>query len=543
MNEQKVRALIAGGETLTVEFKSDVEQLPDAELIEVVVCLTNAQGGTLVVGVEDDGKVTGLHPKHQTHPGALAAFIASRTVPPVSVEADFAKLPEGMVAVLVVPAARQPVSTSDGRLLVRYLDSKGKPGCRPLYSHELLSWKADRGLADFSALPVTEARWEDLDPLEFARLRRMVEEYHGDTALLELDDERLARALGLIRAEDRAPTVAGLLLVGKESALREYLPAHEVAFQVLRGSDVAMNEFRRWPLLRIYEWVVQAIDVRNEERELMVGAFRVGVPRYDRRGFREAISNALIHRDYRRLGAIHVQLHDHFMLVSNPGGFVAGVRSDTLLTATPHPRNPLLADAFKRVGLVERTGRGVGIIYGGQLQNGRPAPDYSRSTEVSVSVSLSSRPADLDFVLLAIHSNRKLGRALTAEDLLILWEIWRQGPTDISILAQILQQGPEHAREVLADLIKVGLAEADDSSFRIAPGLQQNLIELFEAGIADPAVYILGYLQQHDRITRQQVVKMYGLSEKQAEYRLKQLVTAGRLRLVSKGRSAHYVLA
>ena len=79
----------------------------------------------------------------------------------------------------------------------------------------------------------------------------------------------------------------------------------------------------------------------------MMGSFRVGVPRYDRRGSREAINNALIHRDYTQLGAIHVQLHDGYALATNPGGFVSGVYVDNLLTAAPRPRNPLLADAFK----------------------------------------------------------------------------------------------------------------------------------------------------------------------------------------------------
>lgn len=88
---------------------------------------------------------------------------------------------------------------------------------------------------------------------------------------------------------------------------------------------------------------------------------------------------ALIHRDYARLGAVHVQLHDDYAIVSNPGGFVTGVTIDNILVAAPHPRNPLLADAFKRIGLVEKTGRGVGIIYTGQLQNGRRQPAYDRS--------------------------------------------------------------------------------------------------------------------------------------------------------------------
>jgi ATP-dependent DNA helicase RecG len=332
MTEQALRALIAAGETLTVEFKSDQGPLSDSELIEAIACLANGRGGTLLIGIEDDGRVTGLHPRHQTHPAHLAALVASRTVPPLAAEAEFVNLPEGKIAVLTVPAAHQPVSTSDGRLLTRYWNVHGRPGCRPLYAYELTNWLAERGQADATALVLPDATWDDLDPLEFARLRRMTQENFGDRTLLELSEREVAAALGLVRGDDGhlTPTVAGLLLVGKEEALRHHLPAHEVAFQVLRGLDVAVNEFRRWPLLRIQEWLMEAIGVRNEEQELMVGGVRIGVPRYDRAGIREAINNALIHRDYTQLGAVHVQLRDDHARVGNPGGFVQGVRPDNL---------------------------------------------------------------------------------------------------------------------------------------------------------------------------------------------------------------------
>jgi ATP-dependent DNA helicase RecG len=375
MTPEELRALIAQGESLAIKFKNDRGPLPDSELVEAVVCLANGASGTLLIGVEDDGTVTCLHRQHQTHPHALAAFVASRTVPPVTADADFVNLPEGWVAVLRVAAARQPTSTGDGRLLIRYWD----PRSRPLYPFELTNWLAERGQADPTALIIPDAVWEDFDPLEFARLRRMAEENPGDTALLKLSDREIAGALGLTRSEGDLlrPTVAGLLLVGKEPALRDHVPAHEVAFQVLRGTDVLVNEFRRWPLLRVHEWLTEAIGVRNEEQELMVGSARIGVPRYDRAGLREAISNALIHRDYTRLGAVHLQLRGDHVRVSNPGGFVEGVTPDNLLVTEPRPRNPRLADAFKRAGLVERTGRGVETIYRGQLRNARRPPDYS----------------------------------------------------------------------------------------------------------------------------------------------------------------------
>ena len=80
------------------------------------------------------------------------------------------------------------------------------------------------------------------------------------------------------------------------------------------------------------------------------------------------------------------------MIISNPGGFVEGVTLDNLLVVEPKPRNPLLADAIKRIGLTERTGRGVDLIYEGLLRYGRPAPDYARSDPTTVVVQFEQRP-------------------------------------------------------------------------------------------------------------------------------------------------------
>ena len=552
VNREELRALIARGESLAVEFKSDRGPLGDADLLGTVVCLANGQGGTLLVGVEDDGTVTGLHPKHQTRPGLLAAFVASRTVPPFTVDVAFVELTEGIVAVLSVPAAHQPAATSDGRLLIRYVDSRGKPGCRPLYPHELSGWRADRGLADVSAMPVSGATWADLDPLELARLRRMVEENRGDAALLELSEQELACALGLVQTEeDRpTPTLAGLLLVGKEAALRDYVPAHEVAFQVLQGSEVVVNEFRHWPLLRTFEWLMQAIGVRNEEQELMIDGFRIGVPRYDRHGIREAVNNALMHRDYGQLGAVHLQLHDDYALATNPGGFVVGVHVDNLLAVAPRPRNPLLADAFKRVGLVERTGRGVGIIYIGQLENGRPPPSYARSTEVSVTVTLGSGPADLDFVESTVRVGKRLGRALAVPELLVLWEIWTAGRVTGPQVRQLIQGDQKAARELLLrlqqDELVAGFSSGGQRLYRLGPEVRcptghtvvgPTVVALSPAQIEEQ---IVAHVRKNGRIQRGEVETLTGLGRDQAYRLLKRLVERGILAPVGRGRAAYY---
>jgi len=79
---------------------------------------------------------------------------------------------------------------------------------------------------------------------------------------------------------------------------------------------------------------------RVQMAELMIGFLRVGVPDYPERAFREAVANALIHRDYTRLGAVHAQWYGDRIEVSNPGGFSEGVRPDNLLVTPPPSAQP-----------------------------------------------------------------------------------------------------------------------------------------------------------------------------------------------------------
>ncbi len=552
MTKDELIKLVEEGESLTLEFKSDRGPLPDDEMLETIICLANQHGGYLLIGVEDNGEITGLHKKHQSAPGALAGFIAGRTVPPLSVEVEFLELSEKKVAVIRIPSTRQVVATSDGKLAVRFMDPHGKPGCRPLYPHELINWQAERGNLDPSAMPIMGAAWTDLDPLEFTRLKRMVDENHGDTALLDLSDLDMAKALGLVKTEQKAimPTLAGLLLVGKETALREHIPAHEVAFQVLQNDEVRVNDFHHWPLLRALEWILEAFQIRNEERELNLGMFRIGIPTYDRRGFREAVNNALIHRDYTQLGAVHIQIHNDRIRISNPGGFVQGVTPDNLLVSEPRPRNPRLADAFKRIGLVERVGRGVGIIYAGQLRNGRVPPDYSTSTVASVNVILPGGPADLKFVELLVTEENHRQRTFSVSELLILAHLWRERYVGPHTITKLLQRGEAQARAIIENLVESGLVEARGGgkgrSYILSASVYRELgqpvsyvhAKGFEAEQMEQM--ILQYVKAHGQITRQDVMNLCRVNGNQAAYLLKKLVRNEELQRIGMGRTAAY---
>jgi ATP-dependent DNA helicase RecG len=541
--------LIAGGEALTVEFKNEVN---DTELVETVVCLANGGGGTLLVGVDDDGTVKGARPRHgkATDPRRIEALLSNSTRPALGVQAEVEEVQGKPVLVVKVPAAIVPTGTSSGRYLRRALGGDGRPACVPFFVFET----AGHGhLQDPSSAVVPNATWNDLDPLEIERFRRFVRENggRGDRALVDLSDEDLCRALGGLDANGtiRGVRKAALLLFGREESLRRLLPTHEVAWQVLEGQSVLENEIRRWPLLRSFEDIVQRFRVRNHSTEI-VDVFRTEIPDFSEDAFREALGNAMTHRDYAQLGAIHVQWTDEGIRVDNPGGFPEGVRLDNLLVTPPRPRNLLLADAFKRAGIVERTGRGVDTIFYGQLRYGRPAPRYGLSTEASVTVVLPGGPANRELVKLAAREGRA-GRPLTLQELLVLGEMQSERSLRASDVARLIQAEEATARAVLGRLVESGFVEArgatSNRSYHLSAAIYRALGD--RAGYVHAAGFeplqqeqmVLRYAREHGRITRRETAELCRMSLRQAAHILKKMSNNKLIQPVGQGRTAHYV--
>ena len=560
MTHEELQRLITAGESLAVEFKGEERAaLNDRELVEAVVCLANRQGAErarLLIGVEDDGRITGARPRHGsgTDVDKLAALVANRTRPSIAVSVEAVTLRDRTIIVIEVPYQRQPVGTSEGVYLRRVLGGDGRPACVPMDVYAMQSLQSDRGLLDPSAQRVAGARWEDLDPLEFERFRRSVRERRGrsDESLLDLADLELAKALGVVEANGavRDVRLAALLLFGKVEALQRFVPSHEVAFQVLRGLDVEVNDFFRWPLLRTMEEIEARIRARNREQELMVGLLRVGVPDYPERALREAVANALIHRDYQRLGAVHFQWHPDRIEISSPGGFPEGVRLDNLLVTAPRPRNPLLADAFKRAGLVERTARGIDTIFYEQLRNGRPAPSYERSDSTGVVVVIPGGEANLDFVRLLVTESQG-GRVLGLDELLVLNTLWQERSLATEDAARLTQKPEAETRATLHRLVEAGLIEERGHK----KGRTWHLSAAAYRALGDKAAYVrqrgfeplqqeqmvLQYVEKHGRITRKEAAELCRISGPQAYRLLDRLAEQGLLaREGERGRGVGY---
>jgi ATP-dependent DNA helicase RecG len=315
---------------------------------------------------------------------------------------------------------------------------------------------------------------------------------------------------------------------------------------------VKVNDTFHWPLLHTLSEIEARFAVRNEEQEVTVGLFRVPVPDYSLEGFREAVNNAVLHRDYTRLDAVYVQWHHDHLFISNPGGFPEGVTIENILVHEPKPRNPRLAEAFKRIGLVEQTGRGVDKIFMGQLRYGRPVPDYSRSDATGVRVVLRGGKASLQFAGF-VYEQEKQGRPLTLDELIILNALFFERRINSEQAAKIIQKGLNEGRRVLERLHERGFIDAKGEKkgrvYHLAAALYRKLGQA-EAYVRTHGIspirheaMVLEYVQAHKRIERKHVMELCGLSGDQASHLLRKMSMEGKLKpMGTPPRWVYYIL-
>ena len=543
---------IPTAETLDIEFKSDIKSYPDRDLIDEIVGMTNTIGGTLYLGVEDDGTITGVNKKHRDAIG-VAALIANNTVPPIAVRAEVITEGEDVLKI-EIPRSRGVVSTSSGRILRRRLKLDGTPEVIPMYPYEIPSRLAELGMLDYSAQPLAGAVLDDLDPNQRVRLRRIIQNRQGgEKTLLTLPDDELDIALRLITevGGKYVPTVAGMLLIGKEERIAELMPTARSTFQVLEGTAVRMNEDSSKPLLELFENYETYLKPWNPERETEYGLFRIPIPEFDWAAFREGLVNAFCHRDYTMLGSVRVLIDDEGMVISNPGGFIDGVNLKNLLTVEPHGRNPALADAMKRIGLAEKTGRGIDRIYEGSIVFGRPWPDYSESTSRTVKLFIQRAKADLSFAKLVADEQNRQGKPLSIYTLMILSLLNNERRCSLERIVEVTNLSENKVRAAVENMIETGLIEATGSgknrTFIMGKKIYREKNETIQYvrqtdidNIRYPELVMKLARTQNGIITKQNIIDLLNVTPSQAYKIIKQLQNENKIMLLNGGKYAKY---
>jgi ATP-dependent DNA helicase RecG len=431
------RALLDSPEGSRVEFKTAKSGFHFDELVKYCVALANEGGGRIVLGVTDKRPRRVVGTRAFDEPGRTEAGLYERLGHRVSIE----EYCDGGRRVLIVHVPSRLPGTAwhdRGTYWMRAGES-----LVPMSDERLRQIHNETG-PDFSAEICPGAQLSDLDPEAIQLLRTLSERKTPGQGIMTRPVERLLADVELMVGGQL--TYAALIMLGTREALGRFLGQAEVVFEYrpndAPGPAADRREFRQG-FLPVLDRVWQAINLRNDLQHFQQGLFVWDVPTFDERAVRETVLNAVSHRDYRHGGSVFVRQYPRRIEVVSPGGFPPGITQENILWEQ-NPRNRRIAEVLSKCGLVERAGQGFDLIYRTCIQQSKPLPDFSRTSEHSVWVTLHGQIQDPEFLRFLEEIGRERLASFATEDFLVLDLVHREQPVPDMLkprLEPLLEQG------------------------------------------------------------------------------------------------------
>ena len=404
-----------------LEFKEAKSHFDFELIVKYCAALANEGGGKMILGVTDK------HPRIVV--GSQAFENLERTKSGLierlhlRINASTVNHTDGQVIVFEVPS--RPVGYPiqyGGAYWMRSGDS-----LVPM-TPDMLKRIFDESGPDYSAEICYDVTIADLDSSAIKVFRQKWFEKSRNESLLHFSEEQLLADAEL--TIDGRVTFAALILLGSQKALTRCLPQSELIFEYHSGdaSGAAQQrlEYRKGYFLYQDElW--QTINLRNDIQHFHEGLFLRDIKTFNEIAVREAIQNAVSHRDYRMAGSIFVRQYPRRVEFVSPGGFPPGITLQNILWKQA-PRNRRIAEALLRSGMVERSGQGINLMYEECIRESKPRPDFAGTDDYQVALTLHGTVQDPRFVKFLEQIGQELMSTFTTQDFLLLDILNREQP-------------------------------------------------------------------------------------------------------------------
>ncbi len=391
MTTMQLEELIESKEGENLEFREARNNYHFDNLAKYCAALSNEGGGKILLGVSDKRPRRIVGSSAFKQPERTRKGLIERLH--LNIDFDVVNHPHGRVLVFKIPT--RPIGSPvkcEGIYWQRDSDS-----LIPMSEDRLRHIFAEAG-HDFSADICSAAGMNDLDPIAIENFRQLWSRKSGNRSLLSLSEEQLLKDAEIII--DDALTYAALVLFGTKKALGQYLAQAEVVFEY-RNTDVSdsahqRKEFRQG-FFSFYDELWSLINLRNDMQHFQSGLFVLDIPTFSERVIREAVLNAISHRDYQLGGSIFVKQYPHHLILSNPGGFPIGVNEQNILDRQS-PRNRRISEVFAKCGLVERAGQGMNLMYELSIRESKQIPSFAGTDQYQVVLYISGEVQDQRFL-------------------------------------------------------------------------------------------------------------------------------------------------
>lgn len=253
---------------------------------------------------------------------------------------------------------------------------------------------------DFSAKIIDGFIVADIDEEALGILKRKWSQKSNREDFLQFSTEKVLQATGLM--SDKGLNYACLILLGEKEKIDEYLPGSEIIFEWRQDNNKISYDYRKnWrePFFKIYEEIWAAINARNLRMPFQEGFVQREIYAFSEKPIREAILNAVAHRDYSiNKQSIFMKASPEEFVIESPGGLLPGITPENIIYKSAW-RNRTIAEVFEKAGLVERSGQGMDDIFSSSIKEGKGLPDLTESNPFSVKLKMPAKVKDKNFII------------------------------------------------------------------------------------------------------------------------------------------------
>ena len=426
-NKTTLDELLNAKEGEEIQFKEAKHRFDYGEAEKICCALANCGGGKLVFGITDK--------RPRKIVGSAAFDQPERTrkglIEKLKVMVDF--------QLLYVREDKEP---EENRVLV--FDIASRPLGLPVQVDGIAWWYEGDSLIpmpeeirrkiyeetgfDFSGSICPSAKISDLDDEAVEAFRSKWIEKSGNKRYANLSVEQLLRDCEAIT--DEGITFAALILFGKREALGKYLSQSEIIFEY-RSSNASgpanQRETFRQGFFSCYDRLWDLVNLRNDIQHYQEGFFIFDIPTFNESAVREAILNAVSHRNYQLAGSVFIRQYPDRLRIESPGGLPNGVTLENILDRQV-PRNRRIAEILALCGLVERSGQGLNILFETSVRDAKPLPDFTGTDNNFVFLTLNGLILDKRMLSLINRIGNERLERLTTADFLTINALFHEDP-------------------------------------------------------------------------------------------------------------------
>lgn len=359
MTQEELNKILKQGEGTRIEFKEAQTKLPST-LYETIVAFSNTDGGTIVLGADDDGKLMGLSDEHiKTYTDQLAVSLNNRNClnPPFLITPIVVTLSAGTVMVLQVPASSQ-VHDHARKIFIRNADADLNITDNQQMVSDLYLRKREY-FSESQIYPHLEQ--EELSKELFDRARALIRGYQPTHPWVAASNEEILRMSSLWRKDyktgEAGLTLAAVLIFGKDEVIQSILPAYKVE-ALVRKENLDRYDDRitlRTNLIDTYLRLMSFVKKHVAEKFYIENGQRKDLRELI---FREVIGNLVVHREYTSAHSTDLVIHADKAIATNPNKplFHGPIDPDSF---NPYPKNPNIRKFFTAFGWTDEIGSGI----------------------------------------------------------------------------------------------------------------------------------------------------------------------------------------